>query len=338
MEHTTRAYAFALTAIAAAAGSATPALAVHVYEGKTAAQVADFAARPQFDGVAKIEYDFDFGEVFGPGWGVETVFAGSATLISDRWMLTAAHVVDDLPSDYRFQWEKPDGTVLATASAAQTFVHPGWGGSGTIATGGNDIALVYLDRPVTDVPATPIYTGSNERFRWTEIIGYGEYRDESGSIQPGPLKRGGQNKLDIVDGPSTGFNVWGQFAPDVMIADYDDPANEGLPWNDPQVAWPINPTGTTDLTNFEAMLGPGDSGGGAFISEDGVRYLAGVNSFVTTWNPDEFGFIQYEYNDVSGFARVSYHQDWIFQTMAIPAPGVGGLLGLAGVAALRRRR
>src|SRR5262249_11160997 len=118
--------------------------------------------------------------------------------------------------------------------------------------------------------------------------------------------------------------------------------------------------GTTARTAMEAMIGPGDSGGGLF---DKNGMLLGITSFI--WGLD--GNANSDYGDVGGWTNVASYYDWINcivggggATCAVAGAAVarlggaaldaGGLLvpapaslalfglGLGALAALRRRR
>src|SRR5690606_2273277 len=87
--------------------------------------------------------------------------SGSATLIASDWVLTAAHLLVSSSSTFTI-----NGNSYA---AAQWFVHPGWTGD---AFNGNDLVLVRLSTPVSDVTPASLYTASDEFEQIATFVGY----------------------------------------------------------------------------------------------------------------------------------------------------------------------
>ncbi|OEJ30245.1 trypsin [Streptomyces subrutilus] len=101
------------------------------------------------------------------------------TLIDSKWVLTAAHCVDPtlvtLDGTVRIgsEWKTSGGTVR---SVAKTVSHPGYrNGEGT-GPNRNDIALVRLDRPVTEKPIR-IADKPGRPGTPTRILGFGTIDD-----------------------------------------------------------------------------------------------------------------------------------------------------------------
>jgi hypothetical protein len=82
----------------------------------------------------------------------------------------------------------------------------------------------------------------------------------------------------------------------LFLSDFDNPLNSLG-----------SALGSSQPLKLEGLIAPGDSGGGVFINIDSQTYLAGVNSFVGSYDrkPDS------SYGDVSGHIRVSAFNDWI---------------------------
>ncbi|CAN5318918.1 hypothetical protein BH10PLA2_BH10PLA2_38880 [soil metagenome] len=197
---------------------------------------------------------------------------GEATLVAPRWLLTAAHLAKDIKTG--------DASAKITIGKREYRVekvipHPDY----KSAKSGGDLALVKLTEAVTDIQPVPIYRGTGEMGKITTIVGHGY----SGTLVTGPAakdkwdkkKRAATNKIERIM-----QKKWLLFIIDV-------------------------PEKATDL---EGGGGPGDSGGPAFIEEDGKLYVAGVSCFTDDANDDK---IIGNYGDREAYTRVSAFADWI---------------------------
>ena len=178
--------------------------------------------------------------------GAEHPYVGSAgsatgTLIRPRWVLTAAHVVEEFsPFDFRAQF---DGTEYPVRRAC---VHPGdiempWDRRV------HDIALLRLAEPVSEIQPVGIYRGGDELGRQVVIGGVGYF----GTQETGPVRRDGVRR-----------------AVTNRVLDLEES------WL--KVVF-SRPPGGTDL---EGVGAPGDSGGPLLIETDGVTRVAGVSAYV----------------------------------------------------------
>ena len=208
-----------------------------------------------------------------------TTGLASGTLISDEWVLTAGHVVDD-----------PDATNLEFTvgnevySAVEYIIHPNWTGDVSLA---GDLALVRLDRAVESVTAANLYTGTDEVGETTTVVGFGMTGTGlTGYYLSAGDKRAGNNLIGGL-GDVIGYSS------SSLMCDFDYPNP--------------NATGKAISLDLEYMAAPGDSGGGWFIEVDGVDYLVGVTSF--GYAPD--GIIDSDYGDIMGATRVGDYLDWI---------------------------
>ena len=233
----------------------------------------------------------------------------SGTLINSEWILTAAHCFDGVDGGFNAAIFDNGGFSLIE----EVVVHPGWSEGGF--TAGGDLALVRLASPITNVATAQLYTGSNELGMIGTGVGYGASGTGNTGDIPNTMgtKRAGTNMIDVL-GSVRGFNE------SILMTDFDNPntANDSL--------W-----GSSDPTDLEYQVAPGDSGGALFMEENGVLYLAGVTSFINAidGNPDG------DYGDMSAYTRVSDYNAWI--NSVIPAPS--GLLVLSsGMLMVSRRR
>ena len=285
----------------------------------------------QFDSVGAIMFDT-------PAGG----FICSGTVIASNWVLTAGHCVDDA-TDMTFylpQYDAGRTELLGhTEHTASSWVwHDSWTGD---LGAGWDVGLMYFDNPF-DVDPAQLYTGSNEAGAVTTHVGYGATGDGlTGAALPPGSRRAGQN---VVDGLHSDEGTGEQ----LMWSDFDHPDPEAVDgwgdvYNDWVNWWYANVMGVTFTSDNEALpleysIAGGDSGGGAFIQENGEWLLAGVHSL--GWNINGTA-PQADYGTLFASVRVSDMYDWIqsYTSTPVPNPATLGLFGL-GLTLLwvRRRR
>ena len=109
---------------------------------------------------------------------------GGATLIADRWLLTARHTAANIPPRHRMAI---GGRVL---DIARVVAHPD----------GADLALVELDRPAAGVAPIALYDGAGEAGREGLLLGRGDH----GNGRDGVLGMDGRlrcvtNRIDAAD-------------------------------------------------------------------------------------------------------------------------------------------
>lgn len=216
----------------------------------------------------------------------------SATLIHQRWLLTAAHCI----AGY-------DGSGISTLPSVEIhgviynvegtpYYHPEYRSVRQVDYDErfNDIALVKLQSAVTSVEPIPLYESKDELQQLVEIWGFGHMGDgEVGQVQPCGSEPCSQ---ELRRGTSR-VTLATQHELRLVFKSPDD----------------------VDVTEFEGHIANGDSGGPLIISINGERYVAGVGSTGRFLNR------AFKYGSTSIYERVSTHLGWLKVTMGNDYPG-----------------
>lgn len=266
----------------------------------------DFAKDSAFAGVGLIAFDT-----------AEDSYTCSGTVINKNWVLTAAHCVDDAKS---MSFYLPDDSGWRFYQAKSWVAHENYSDIGLFR--GWDIGLMQFDTEF-DVAPAQLYRGNNELQSPLASVGFGVTGNGyTGFDHTDYQRRAGTNMID---------DVWSQegSTEQILWADFDHP-------DDPTYNLFEFPDLTFDdlASVLELMAAPGDSGGGVFIEEGGVVYLAGVHSFGGDYNDDGI----WGYGDFYGSTRVSSFLGWIDSKVnPVPEPSAFGL-ALLGLITLGWRR
>jgi secreted trypsin-like serine protease len=225
------------------------------------------AAEKQFDCVGQIFED--------------TLTSGSCVLISDRFVLSAAHVFID--SDTRSDTIEFNGQTVVTYVAynpkvtdvtqlclvfkghkvkvKKIILHPNYLDS--LTKGSCDIALIELEQPLESILPAKINTAFDELNSNVVGIGFGA----SGPANRPDLvnlfnkKIAGENVIDSITGQKyLGFET-------LLICDFDHPERKDC-----------NKSGSPSPRPLEYISSGGDSGGGLFREKDKKWELIGICS------------------------------------------------------------
>lgn len=216
---------------------------------------------------------------------------GHGVLIAPQWIVTAAHTI---PPHQALKQILING---APREVERVIVHPGYRTPPhelvhqAMATGeavlilvllasSDDIALIRLSDPVTDVAPVDIYKGSDEANQVITILGKGATgKGDTGHDPHGPNRTELRRAFNTV---TSAHERWFCYVFDA-----------------PPSALPL-----------EGVLGNGDSGGPALIEVEGKLLLAGVASWkllegdVRTARPGRYG-------QTACNVRLGHYVDWI---------------------------
>ena len=269
----------------------------------------------------------------------EYVCGGSGVVISSRWILTVAHVVQELNLDETYVAIGSDyENAEAWYTAEAFYIHPSWGGGEEDLPLGFDIALIELSDTISEVYPSfwANQDGIDESLLGATIFvsGFGVYSDyEDSYCGSACLDDGGEyytqrrawaNTLDrLVELPIDGGRDGTEdFSGGHVVYDFDSPngnknslVSGNLGFNSFQ---DYSYAGKGDSSShphpLEGSAVPGDSGGPVFAKIDGKWTVIGLTSH---------GSITSGYGDVGFSTRVSVHSEWIC-SVSTPSRPISG--------------
>lgn len=214
---------------------------------------------------------------------------GHGVLISNQWILTAAHAVS---------WHPVTSLSIngSCRPVAEVIVHPGYRkptkeqeAAGipslwAVLAASDDIALIKLAAPTADIAPVMMYRGSDEQGKLVKFYGKGA----TGTGLEG-LAEQASHRTELRRAYSQITGAEGSW----LSARFDSGAE----------AHPL-----------EGTSGNGDSGGPVLIESEGGWKVAGITSW-TFWDGDIAAAHPGKYGQVGKSVRVSHYAEWIDEVM-----------------------
>jgi hypothetical protein len=114
---------------------------------------------------------------------------GAATVIADRWLVTAGHVAAGLPAKAAVNIDGRDYEIETA------FVYPGWKDYAP-----HDVGLLKTVEPIEGVTPARLYDRDDEVGQLVVFVGYGKSGDgKTGAIHDDKLPRAATNKVEHAD-------------------------------------------------------------------------------------------------------------------------------------------
>ena len=260
-----------------------------------------------------------------PGGGYDGVvlvsaggYYGTGVLLFDgRAVLTAAHLVSHNGLGATVAFETASGSKRLPVT--KVVIHPDYDSTDI----NNDLALVWLSE-TAPVAANryDLYRGSDELGQAFTMVGYGQAGTGATGADSRSVDAVRLQASNRFDAEATALKAalgasmdWTPWPGTQLVADFDDGtmAHDAL--------GRIIGRRDAGLGLDEGLIGPGDSGGPAFLGGQ----IAGVASYtarLTTsgGSPDIDSLINSSFGEVAAWTRVSAYQAWIDQNLRANYP------------------
>ena len=254
---------------------------------------------------------------------------GSGVVISEYWVLTAAHVIDESLTSrtYVFDGNDYEDSSANRYSVSKIFIHPGWEVDSDLMEEGMDIALLRLEDPIDQsaVEISPWHDGDSKELDIGSLVftaGFGAYdrqysectdfclTDGSGDYSQ---RRAWANTLDrevVGIRSSDSFqndNIWlGGF----ISYDFDSPdgkdntlaSGNTSTFAQGDYSYVGSGDSSPNPLDLEGTSVSGDSGGPTYAYLDGEWKVIGLTSH---------GSLAANYGDVAVNTHVGVHTSWI---------------------------
>jgi len=270
---------------------------------------------PNFSAVISLDYSLDGSDNYQ--------YTATGTLINNEWILTAGHNFfsadeDSSPasaSGIRVLVGNDPNNPVSTHLVSNMVLHPTWLAGDQEYADANDLCLLKLSTPVSNVAAAALCTTKTENIGskvW--FCGYGDYSSLQGQDPDLLSKRHAME--NVLDRKRDGLNTSAggtTYNGGLLAFDFDSPDENVNSLGDDFVGTDEADLGSGDsdaqALDLEGTSVEGDSGGPLFIKIGNQWVLAGVLSGGA--DAPIADFEDSSYGDISIFTRVSSHIDWI---------------------------